>query len=169
MVMGVNTGGTGARPQADGLSATAFPSGVRGMPVEITETDLAGRRAGARSCAPDSGGAGRQRGGLGQIIEIEAQDGAPFGIWAALRPRPASRRAAATAASPAPPAGSGSTMEPALAGKGYQEIPAGRRLIVETPGGGGYGAPAERDPEALARDRRADLMAPAATRGERPV
>ena len=30
-------GGTGARPDKDGLSCTAFPSGVRSTPVEITE------------------------------------------------------------------------------------------------------------------------------------
>ncbi|MEM8949484.1 MAG: hydantoinase B/oxoprolinase family protein, partial [Pseudomonadota bacterium] len=33
----VHNGGTGARPNADGLSATAFPSGVFGSQVEITE------------------------------------------------------------------------------------------------------------------------------------
>ena len=32
-----NAGGMGARPTKDGLSATAFPSGVRGVPVEATE------------------------------------------------------------------------------------------------------------------------------------
>ena len=35
-----NSGGTGARPNKDGLSATAFPSGVRTMPVEATENAL---------------------------------------------------------------------------------------------------------------------------------
>jgi N-methylhydantoinase B len=33
-----HSGGTGARPRADGLSATAFPSGVRNVAVKITET-----------------------------------------------------------------------------------------------------------------------------------
>ena len=33
-----SNGGTGARPDKDGLSATAYPSGVRGTPVEIAET-----------------------------------------------------------------------------------------------------------------------------------
>ena len=83
MINAVHNGGTGARPAADGLSATAYPSGVRGTPVEITEqiSPLLYRR---RELRPDSGGAGRTRGGHGQIIEIEALDGAPFGIWAAL-------------------------------------------------------------------------------------
>ena len=60
-------GGTGARSDKDGLSATAYPSGVRGTPVEIaeTQTPLIFWR---KELRPDSGGAGRTRGGLGQII-----------------------------------------------------------------------------------------------------
>jgi len=55
----------------DGLSATAYPSGVRGTPVEIaeTQTPLIFWR---KELRPDSGGAGRTRGGLGQIIEVAA-------------------------------------------------------------------------------------------------
>jgi N-methylhydantoinase B len=45
-----------------------------------------------------------------------------------------------------------------LQGKGYQEIPPGRRLVVHTPGGGGYGDPRERAPAACARDRRDGLV-----------
>src|SRR5690606_4252612 len=37
--------------------------------------------------------------------------------------------------------------------KGWQHVPAGRRLILELPGGGGYGDPAKRAPEARANDR----------------
>ena len=33
-----SNGGTGARPDKDGLSATAYPSGVRGTPVEVAES-----------------------------------------------------------------------------------------------------------------------------------
>ena len=49
-----NSGGMGARPELDGLSATAFPSGVHTMPIEATEhtgpiVDLAqGAAAGLR-------------------------------------------------------------------------------------------------------------------------
>ena len=59
-----SNGGTGARPDKDGLSATAYPSGVRGTPVEIAEsqTPLIFWR---KELRPDSGGAGRTRGGLG--------------------------------------------------------------------------------------------------------
>ena len=37
--------------------------------------------------------------------------------------------------------------------KGKQRVPAGRRLILELPGGGGFGDPDQRDPEASERDR----------------
>src|SRR5205823_9483041 len=64
-----NSGGTGARPHLDGLDATAFPSGVRTMPVEATE-NVAPVVFWRKELRPDSAGAGRTRGGMGQIIEI---------------------------------------------------------------------------------------------------
>ena len=92
-----SNGGTGARPDKDGLSATAYPSGVRGTPVEIaeTQTPLIFWR---KEFRPDSGGAGRTRGGLGQIMEIESGD--RRAVRPAGRRSTAStiRRAAATAA-----------------------------------------------------------------------
>ena len=76
-----NSGGSGARPNKDGMSATAFPSGVRGMPVEANEaiTPVIFWRKEFRE---DSGGAGAQRGGLGQVIEIGGADGMPFDVLA---------------------------------------------------------------------------------------
>ena len=76
-----NSGGTGARPAKDGLSATAFPSGVRGIPVEASEaiTPVVFWRKEFRE---DSGGAGQWRGGLGQIIEVGGADGIPFDVLA---------------------------------------------------------------------------------------
>src|SRR5205085_10402066 len=62
-------GGTGARPQKDGLSATAFPSGVRTIPVEATES-VAPIVFYRREFREGSGGPGRFRGGLGQVIEL---------------------------------------------------------------------------------------------------
>ena len=62
-------GGGGARPGKDGLSATAFPSGVRTIPVEATESvaPVVFHRLEFRE---SSGGAGTYRGGLGQVIEL---------------------------------------------------------------------------------------------------
>ena len=50
-----HTGGTGARPGKDGLSATSFPSGVRSTPIEITET-VAPLIFWRKEYIPDSGG-----------------------------------------------------------------------------------------------------------------
>ena len=61
----VHNGGTGARPGSDGLSATAYPSGVMGSLVEITES-VAPLIVWRREYRQDSAGAGQYRGGLGQ-------------------------------------------------------------------------------------------------------
>ena len=76
-------GGTGARPMKDGLSATAYPSGIRATPVEITES-TAPLVYWRKELRPDSGGAGRFRGGHGQVVEIESLDGQPFELLAAF-------------------------------------------------------------------------------------
>ena len=76
-----NSGGAGARPTKDGLSATAFPSGVRTIPAEATEI-VAPIVIWRKELASDSGGAGSLRGGLGQVIEIGGADGAPFSVLA---------------------------------------------------------------------------------------
>ena len=47
----------------------------------------------------------------------------------------------------------------ALRTKGYQVIPAGDRLILELPGGGGMGPPEQRDPARHAQDLRDGLVA----------
>jgi N-methylhydantoinase B len=153
-----SNGGTGARPDKDGLSATAYPSGVRGTPVEIaeTQTPLIFWR---KEFRPDSGGAGRTRGGMGQIIEIESGDAAPFEILAAFDriDNPArGRDGGQNGANGYVGLKSGLKMK----GKGFQEIPAGDRMVVLTPGGGGIGAPGQRDRAQIARDVADGLISP---------
>ncbi len=81
-----NSGGTGARAEADGLDATAFPSGVRTMPVEATE-NVAPVVIWRKELRPDSGGAGRTRGGCGQIMEIARQGRPRIRVQRRVRPR----------------------------------------------------------------------------------
>ncbi|WP_308217647.1 hydantoinase B/oxoprolinase family protein [Paenalcaligenes niemegkensis] len=69
-----NSGGGGARPEYDGLNATAFPSGIHTMPVEATE-QVGPIVVWRKELRPDSGGAGKCRGGLGQVVEISAAEG----------------------------------------------------------------------------------------------
>jgi len=139
-----HAGGTGARPGKPGLSATAFPSGVRTTSVEITESiaPLIYRRKLYRS---GSGGAGRWPGGDGQIIEIEHTQKAPFAVFALFDriDHPARGRDGGAAGQAGRAYLSDGTK---LKGKGKQIVPAGRSLIMELPGGGGLGRP-EEEPE----------------------
>jgi N-methylhydantoinase B len=150
MMTVTSNGGTGARPSKDGLSATAYPSGVRGTPVEIAEsiTPLIFWRKEYRE---DSGGAGRTRGGLGQVIEIASAIGSPFELLAAFdridhppRGRDGGRDGAAGYV--------GLTSGKPLKGKGFQLVRADDRLLILTPGGGGMGPPEARDPDKVAAD-----------------
>jgi N-methylhydantoinase B len=145
-----NTGGSGARPHRDGLSATAFPSGVKAMPVEVLEYSspvVVWRK----ELRPDSGGTGRFRGGLGVSIEIGARHHAPFSLLAMFEriDNAALGRAGGQPGAPGRVClDSGQMMN----GKGLQHIPAGARLVLETPGGGGYGVPRERSPDLVRHD-----------------
>jgi len=159
-----HSGGAGARPQQDGLSATPFPSGVRNVPIEITEaiTPLIVWRKELRR---GSGGPGRQRGGLGQRMEIANRDDAAFGIQARFERGvyPARGRSGGEAGAK----GRLSLATGAsLAIKGLQIIPAGDRLIVEMPGGGGYGDPFAREPALVARDVHHGLIEPEAAEAD---
>ncbi|ROT98034.1 hydantoinase B/oxoprolinase family protein [Histidinibacterium lentulum] len=148
-----NSGGTGARPGSDGLSATAFPSGVSTMSVEATE-HVGPITVWKKELRPGSGGAGRTRGGLGQVIEIAARDGHDLWINAMFDrvDHPArGREGGADGAPGAVMLADGTPLSP----KGRQQVPRGARLRLLLPGGGGYGPPEERPAEAIARDRAA--------------
>lgn len=151
-----SNGGTGARPSADGLSATAYPSGVKGTPVEIAEqiTPLLFWR---KEFRPNSGGAGRMRGGHGQIIEFESRIGEPFELLAAYDriDHPARGRDGGGAGAPGVVQFKSGQK---LSGKGFLFVPPGERMVVMTPGGGGMGDPGERSPEATASDVEAELL-----------
>ncbi len=149
-VTAVTNGGTGARPGKDGLSATAFPSGVKGTPVEVNETlcPLIFHRKEFRT---DSGGAGRYRGGLGQHIEVSSAIHEDFELLAAfdrIDHPPRGRAGGQAGAGGQVSLSSGKT----LAGKGGQIVPAGERLVIKTPGGGGHGDPASRDESSIRDD-----------------
>lgn len=151
-VLMFNSGGMGARPGLDGLSATAFPSGVHTMPIEATE-HTGPIVIWRKELRPDSGGDGAYRGGLGQIIEIAPLEGHEF-EFSAMFDRvgtPARGRDGGTDGAPGKVGlDDGTVLRP----KGWQFVPAGRRLILEAPGGGGFGDPADRTEAARADDLR---------------
>jgi N-methylhydantoinase B len=147
-------GGWGAHPEADGPSgfAAGFHNG-QNTPVEMVEAifPLRFKRYGF---APDSGGAGRMRGGLGleRSWEFLAERGLFNGSFDAFASRPYGL------AGGEPGAGGrltvtrdGVTTDLPAKTIGH-ELRRGDVLSMITPGGGGHGLPAERSAEAVEAD-----------------
>ncbi len=147
-----NSGGSGARPALDGLTATAFPSGVRTMSAEATE-QIGPIIIWRKEIRANSGGAGRQRGGMGQILEVGPTGGYQFEFSAMFDrvANPARGRYGGEDGAPGKVYLDDGTPFPT---KGVGTVLAGRRLVMELPGGGGFGDPSERDPAATENDRR---------------
>jgi N-methylhydantoinase B len=151
-----NSGGTGARRMQDGLNATAYPSGVRTMPVEATE-NVAPVVFWRKELKPDSGGAGCTRGGTGKVIEIGGKGDLEFSVNASfdrVAHAPKGREGGHDGAPGAVHLKSGARLRT----KGLQNIPDGDRLILELPGGAGMGDPCARDPSLVAQDVRDGLV-----------
>ncbi len=155
-VLSFHSGGAGARPGKDGLSATAFPSGVRNVPVEVTEA-ISPLIVWRKEYRLDSGGAGEYRGGLGQTMELGLLQDAPF-AFSALFDRidypPRGRDGGDNGGEGAIYLASGSRLN----GKGTQTIPRGERVVVDMPGGGGLGEARMRDPRRVVDDVRGGLV-----------
>ena len=147
-------GGFGARPDRDGINAIASGiSNTMNTPVEIIEMSFP-VRVEEYALRPDSGGAGRFRGGLGarrtwRVLErdtratvcCERTKSAPFGIEGGAAGAPAR-------ISVVEPDGA----ERVLNSKGSFDAPAGSLVVFDVPGSGGYGPPVERDPARLRED-----------------
>jgi N-methylhydantoinase B len=158
-VMGIMAGGTGARPRQDGMSATAFPSRVRCIPIEITET-ISPVVVWRKELRADSGGAGRQRGGLGQTIEIGLSEDAPFVMSAGTCDRVIFPARGRDGGGPGALGRFGLSSGEKFIGKKKHTVPAGERLLLELPGGGGYGAAETRPVAEVAHDVRLGLVSP---------
>jgi N-methylhydantoinase B len=151
-------GGHGGHPQGDGLNHGNAPISMATIPpLEILEAAYPVAFT-EWSLRADSGGAGRHRGGLGAVYEIELLEEeadlflfgergkyAPAGVLggqAALRNRFVYPK-------------DGKPTEPGMVSKLHDaKLKKGERIRLETPGGGGYGPPAERKQDAIAEDLR---------------
>jgi N-methylhydantoinase B len=159
-------GGLGARVGADGPDATgAFFLGGRSVIPQLEPLEAQYPFV-VRECRlwPDSGGAGRWRGGLGVELVIELLDDAVVTVRGARmdEPPPGTRgghpgRGGSFSIERAD--GSVELLPAKCAGV---EIDAGDRFVVRTSGGGGLGDPSERDPELVRADVHAGLVTPAA-------
>jgi len=148
-------GGFGARPNKDGINCIASGiSNTMNTPVEVLEMAFP-VRVERYEVNPDSGGAGRYRGGCGarrvwQMLEgadatgalcMERMTSPPFGL------RGGSAGAAAVVILTTP---DGITRS--LPSKGAFAAPAGSIIDMLTPGSGGFGPASERDKTVIGRD-----------------
>ncbi len=145
-----SVGGMGARHDKDGLSTTSFPSGIQNVSTEIIESvsPVLFRK---RELRPDSGGAGRYRGGLGQTIEFEVRAAGSVmlsAMYDRIKDAPRGTEAGGSGAGGVVIGEEGRQLAP----KGRSVLKTGERVHLELPGGGGYGDPRDRDPAALAKD-----------------
>jgi N-methylhydantoinase B len=145
-----SAGGTGARPTKDGLSATAFPSGIHGVPVELVE-NVSPLFIECRELIQDSGGPGKFRGGLGQRMVLKVRGGHPA-QHSPMYDRilfPAKGFAGGRDGTKGRIALDDGTLPHA---KAKYILKPGQRVTLELPGGGGFYPPEERDPERVRED-----------------
>jgi N-methylhydantoinase B len=163
----LNAGGTGGRPTFDGESAMIILGGstARNNPVEVVESRIPTMRVLKYGLRQDSGGAGKFRGGLGveRVYELltpafitfslERKATPPWGLWGG-------KDGAVNGVDITSPGGSVRQVRKAT----QHPIEAGEKVKIMTGGGGGWGAPSERDPEAVRRDVREGYVSAEAAR-----
>lgn len=149
-------GGHGGHPEGDGLNHGNAPISMATIPpAEILEAayPVAFTRWSLR---PDSGGPGRHRGGVGAIYEIElleeSADAFLFGERGKYPPPGVVGGAPAATNRFRYQQDDGEHEPPFVSKMVGIKLKRGQRVRLESPGGGGYGNPFERDPEAVARD-----------------
>ena len=145
-----SSGGMGARPDKDGISATAFPSGIQGVPAEIIE-NVSPLVMEQRALVPDSGGPGKHRGGLGQEMVLSVRTSEPV-VHSAMYDRtkfPALGFAG----------GKNGGLGDFFLSEGIHPHPKAQyrlfpdqKVVLRLPGGGGFFSPQERDPELVRQD-----------------
>lgn len=141
-------GGFGGRPTADGLDGVQVGmTNTKNTPIEAVEVAYPMRVE--RYCLrPNSGGAGRYRGGMG--IERSITISVPATVSVLSERRVIAPRGVAGGRDGA--VGENLLGNELAPGKFTREVPAETTVTIRTPGGGGYGDPKARDPDAAAAD-----------------
>jgi N-methylhydantoinase B len=163
----LNAGGTGARPAYDGESGMIIFAGstARNNPVEVVESRISTMRILKYGLRPDSGGAGRHRGGLGieRVYEFLAPAFITFSLERKVDPPwglRGGKDGAVNGVEITAPDGAVRHVRKAT----QHPIAAGERVRIMTGGGGGFGPAAERDPESIRRDVQEGYVTPEAAR-----
>ncbi|MES2711775.1 MAG: hydantoinase B/oxoprolinase family protein [Pseudomonadota bacterium] len=148
-------GGMGGNVRGDGLSCLSWPSNVSSTAVEISE-QIAPVRIRHKKLRQGSGGDGRHRGGLGQEILFENRSPTPIAV-SFLAERTIFAAFGIEGGGPGAPGVleiNGERVDP----KRQYVLAQGDTVSMATPGGGGHGPPAERDPAARQADREAGYV-----------
>lgn len=156
-VLAIGLGGIGGRPGKDGLACMAFPSGIGGIPIEIIEGQCP-LWFKEKQFLPNSGGDGEWRGGLAQRFEVRNREAMPFTISAATFDRINNAAQGRGGGKPGSLGvarlGSGEK----LPDKGIHLVPTNDSLVIELPGGGGFGDPSKRQSEMREADKKAGVV-----------
>ena len=156
-------GGLGARPTMDGVSSIGWPANIAGIPVEVTENEKPLLFL-AKELVTDSGGPGRQRGGLAAHLEVRSEARQPITVGVRLdrvhHPalglhggRPGGTAAVTVNGKP-------------VHAKKTIALAGGDVYAVRCAGGAGYGDPRERPPAAVLRDVRGGYVSTDVARNE---
>jgi N-methylhydantoinase B len=154
-------GGQGARAEFDGLDTLSFPSNCKVTAIEMFEIAVPVLTE-CKELIPDSGGAGKTRGGLGQRVVLRNLGHNPMSIYlASERVRhPCFGVVGGQSGTAGKVHKNGEPQFP----KGKVVLKTGERLEVETPGGGGWGQTSERTAGSIELDLAEGLITPAAAR-----
>jgi N-methylhydantoinase B len=142
-------GGMGARGRKDGLHCMSFPANSSNLPVEVLESTIPVRVVYKR-IRPDSGGAGRYRGGCGQEFAFQSVSETPLTVRAAhgkLATAPNGLRGGLPGA-----AGALLLNGAPIPDKMPTVLSPGDIMTLIVPGSGGMYPPGERDKSAVLRD-----------------
>jgi len=169
-------GGFGGRAGADGMDGVhVHMSNTLNTPAEVLETAYP-LRVREYALRPDSGGPGEFRGGLGlrRAIEVRAactcslladrQRHAPYGIAGGGDGARGETRIDRRRDGPDEWDGHDAIDGERVPGKSTHELSPGAVVTMFTPGGGGYGDPTDRAPEAIRRDLRLGKLSAEAAR-----
>lgn len=146
----INSGGTGARASKDGLSATGYPSGVLSTPIEVIES-ISPVVFETKALRRGAGGAGKFHGGLGQVIAFRVRTREPW-TCSVMGDRTRVPAQGLFGGGPGAPGEVWSDGRRPENPKAEQVLGPDALVELRLPGGGGYGDPAERDPERRRRD-----------------
>lgn len=156
------SGGYGARADSDGPACLSFPTNVANSPIEQFETQ-APLIVAEKRLITDSGGAGRFRGGAGQRLSFRSTSADPLTF--VIRHERVKHPPRGFLGGLAGAAGVDMLNGERIPAKSVITMKSGDVATFETPGGGGMGLPAERDPAAVRKDLADGIVSPqAATR-----